>query len=313
MKGNRNIILTITLAGLILTAFGLAYFNGDVSKEEINHAYFQIADTEKIDEVTLHSPKGDVALKFENSRWHVNGVWDADVQMVKVLFATLKQIEPRRPVASALRDSVTRKLRSGGTQVTLFEAGEKRMSFLAGGNEDKTETWFQKDGDPQPFVMIIPGYRVFAAGIFELDVNGWRDKRIFNFNWRNFRSLKVKYPKESKSDFEVELKGTYFGIKNMEQSDTTKLNDFLDAVSLLFADRFDSQGKPVADSLAKLQPIVHFEISDVANRTYTLDILQPGNKDREVYGRLPEGELVLFGRNKIGEIIRRRDYFIPKQ
>ena len=313
MNKQRNIILTITLAGLILMAFSLAYFTADESRQEIDLEYFRIEDTEKINEVKFHSLKGDIALQYENGRWRVNGVWDADVQMIKVLFATLRQIQPRRPVAATLIDSVTRRLSYNGTRVTLFATGEKRMSFLAGGNQDKTETWFQKDGDLQPFVMIVPGYRVYAAGIFELDSNGWRDKRVFNFNWRNFRSLKVKYPKESKSDFEVEMKGTYFGIKNMMQSDTTRLNDFLDAVSLLFADRFAVPGKPDADSLALVEPLAHFEITDVANRSYTLDILQPGKKDTEVYGRLSDGELVLFTKNKIGTIVRRRDYFVLKQ
>src|SRR6185295_5940058 len=141
MRQNRNTILMFTLTGLILASLGLAYFSADESKQEIDRAYFRIDNTEKIDRVILHSQKGDIELKFENNRWRVNETWDADVQMIKVLFATLRQIEPRRPVAAAMRDSVAGMLENNGIQVVLFEGGEKRLTFLAGGNADKTETW----------------------------------------------------------------------------------------------------------------------------------------------------------------------------
>ncbi|HRI79424.1 MAG TPA: DUF4340 domain-containing protein [Cyclobacteriaceae bacterium] len=301
----------ITLSGLILISFGLAWFSADEPGQRLDREYFRIPDTEKIDKVILRSPKGEIQLGYEGSRWHVNDSLDADVQMIKVLFATLKQIEPRRPVAAVRRDSVIRKLADNGIEVTLFESGEKQMTFLVGGNDGKTETWFKKDADPQPYVMMIPGYRVYVAGIFELDESGWRDKRIFNFNWRNFRSLKVIFPKESRSDFEIEMKGTYFGIKSLPNVDTARLNNFLDALSLLYADRYNTEDKIMVDSLLKLPPLVQFKINDAANRSYSLDILPSRLKDREVYGRLANGEVVAFGKQKTREIVRRKEYFLP--
>ncbi len=311
MQKQRTLFLIISLGVLTVLSFSLAFFTGEQPKPEIDRDYFRMMDTEKMDEVKLHSTLGDVELKFENNRWRVNGQWDADAQMIKVLFATLKQIEPRRPVASAIRDSVSQRLTKKGIHVAISEAGEKRLSFLAGGNEDKTETWFLKEGDTQPYVMTLPGYRVYAAGIFELEGNGWRSKRIFDFNWRNFRSLAVTYPNESKQNFEVEMQDNFFGIKNMSQVDTTKLNNFLDAVSLLLADQFVESARPGIDSLAALPAAARFEIKDVANRTYSLDVLQPGRKDRQIYGRMGNGEIVTIGKSKIDEIVRRRDHFLP--
>ncbi len=43
--------------------------------------------------------------------------------------------------------------------------------------------------------MNIPGYRVYVSGIFELDESGWREKRVFAFNWQNFQKLDAHFPK----------------------------------------------------------------------------------------------------------------------
>lgn len=301
---NRNLVMLVSF--VLLSAASLFTFLFDSeSKSEINHEYFRVVDTEKIDEVTLTSASDTVDLRFQNSRWNVNGLWDADVQMIKVLFATLRQVEPRRPVAASVRDSVIQELATKGVRVNLFQDGQKSLSFLAGGNGEKTETWFLKEGDTEPFVMSIPGYRVYAAGIFELEKNGWRSRRVFDFNWRNFKSLTVHFPLESKNDFEIEMQGRYFGIKGMPQADTTRLNNFLDAVSLLFADRFIKDPASLNDTTG----IARFEITDIGNRKYTLEVLRSDKQDREVYGKLTSGEFVAFRRNSIGELMRKREYF----
>jgi len=106
------------------------------------------------------------------------------------------------------------------------------------------------------------------------------------------------------------MKGQYFGIKNVERADTSKLNSYLDAVSLLFATRFVAPHQSGIDSLVTTAPAVRIEIKDIANRTYSLELFAPRRKDDEIYGRLADGEIVAFEKKIIAEIVRRRDYFV---
>jgi hypothetical protein len=308
-----NILLVIILAVLCATSMMLFVASRRERPAKTDPDLFKVATTEKIDRVVLKRKEQSITLSFENGKWRVNEKWDADARMIKVFFATMSQIEPRRPVAATMADSVTRELDRNGVHVVLSETGIEKASFIAGGNSIKTEAWFLKDGDTQPYVMTIPGYRVYVSGIFELDESGWRNKRIFEFNWRNFRSLTATYATEKNQNFDIEMKDGYFGIKNLTEVDTTKLNNYLDAVSLLFAIRFLPAGNATTDSLAAARPSANITITDIGKRVYTLDLFAPRKRNDEIYGRLGSGEFVVLADNDVAEIMRRRDYFIPRR
>ncbi len=311
-RSKRNQYLVISLAVLLLASAGIFFFTLE-GKSDINKDIFKIPDLEKIDAVTLVSSGDSITLQYDGTRWRVNSTWDADGQMIKVLFATLRQVEPRRPVSVAVRDSIRQRLEGQGVRVMLSEGGVVRTEFAVGGNDRKTETWFVKAGDQQPYVMSIPGYRVFVGGVFELDLSGWRNKRVFDFNWRNFRTLTATYPKEPKQGFEIAMNEGAFGILDLEATDTARLNTYLDEISLLFAMRFVDKGQPSVDSLVSVAPAARIEIRDIANRTYSLDLFTPRRNDPEVYGRLADGQLVSLEKSKVAEIVRRRDYFRARQ
>ena len=303
--------MAILLAILAMTSMSLMVFTREDVRSAVDRDYFKVIETEKVDRVVLGAPTGTVELKFENNRWRINEKWDADVQMIKVLFATLRQVEPRRPVPARMKDSVAQWLDKGGIRVTIFEGNQTKQEFLVGGNDIKTEAWFMKAGDEQPYLMMIPGYRVYVAGVFELPENGWRNKRIFDFNWRNFRSLTAAYSTDTRDGFEIEMKDRYFGIRNMGAVDTAKLNSYLDAMSLLFATRFVSPDQPGIDSVTMLLPTARIEIKDIAGRIYGLDVFPIRKKNSEIIGRMADGQLVALDRRVVGEVVKKRNYFIP--
>ena len=311
MQRNKNKYLALSLGVMIMSSGILFFLNSKEAKPEIDQNLFKISESEKIDQVTLGSSKGQVNLKYDGNRWRVNEKWEADPKMITLLFATLQQAVPKRPVATSMNDSVTHWLSKQGTKISFIENGIPKMNFLAGGNAIKTETWFLKDGDLHPYVMNIPGYRVYVAGVLELDENGWRSKRIFDFRWRNFKSMTSTYLMEPKQSFEIELKDHYFGIKELTAVDTTRVNDYLDAVSLLFASKFISPGQLEIDSLVATKPAVRIEIKDITSRVYILELFTPRKDDNEVYGRLADGQIVALEKNKIAEIVRKKDYFLP--
>jgi hypothetical protein len=305
MQEKKNIRLIISLLLLIIATVLTAWLMNRSDQDVVDKDLFKTADLKSVDEITLESTNGKTKLEFNGTKWKINDRYDADRDLIDVLFATLQQAAPKRPVATSLRDSISNYLKKAGVKVSLYIDGKKIKTFFAGGNERKTQAYFNDAENNAPYVMVIPGYRVYTSGIFELEANGWRDKRIFNFNWRNFKSLTATFPAQPDQNFKATFIDHYFGIEGITAVDTTKLNDYLDAVSLLTADRFIEKG---LDSLLIQRPILIIEVADVADRHFKLSIY-PTRKNELARGILGEDQYVVFRQEKFEEIFRKKDYF----
>jgi len=313
MQEKKNKRLVIILAVLLVTA-GVVYWYGQSSstKYTVDKNLYRNFDLKTVDQITLESKSGKVNLKFNGSRWKVNEQYDADANMIEVLFATLQQVEPKRPVAKSLQDSTNSALEEKGVKVNLFAAGQNVYAFQAGGNTQKTQGTFKGQGDDQSYQVIIPGYRVYVSGIFELPEKDWRNKLVFNFNWQNFQKLDVSFPDKADNDFTIVLDQQVFGVKGLPQTDTTKLNGFLDHVSFLDVDEY-LPVSPDTDSLFMGKPLVQITITDIASRNYSLQLF-PFDKSRSQFPGLINGnDRAVFAIEKVRELFKPRKFFQPGQ
>jgi hypothetical protein len=303
----RNIRLLILL-GVLITITSVAYWMINRNTiGTIDKNLFRVEDFNTINRVTLVKDSQAIELTFDGVRWKVNDRL-ADRNMIDVLFATLQQAEPKRLLAESVRDSINNILDKEGVVVSLFADDERKLEFTAGGNRGKTQAYF-KDVQGESYVMVIPGYRVYTSGVFELDENGWKDRYVFNFNWKNFKSLKTKFP-EAKNDFEVAMGDSYFEIEGMTAVDTTRLNDFLDAVSLVEVDYFVSGvSVPGLDSLLKTAPQLEIVVDDISGRNFSLAVYtQPGQQ--QDIGVIQGTEVAMLGKQKTKNLLKERAWFI---
>lgn len=261
------------------------FISGRDGSNKIDTTIFKLTDPKAVDHVTIEKIGEKVDLKFSNGSWNIsfnnvtqvddNGLWPADRDLIDVLFATMEQAIPKRKVASRLQDSVVNQISKEGIRISFFSNGNREKIISVFGNEALGITYFLKDGDVSPYLMAIPGYRVYVAGIFEQAANSWRDKRIFNFNWRNFESLSAEFPSQPKQNFKVAMTGRYFSIVGEDKIDTTALNDYLDAVSLIGADAFYEPGESnTIDSVNRSVPIMIISVKDVGGQIYSLKLFQ---------------------------------------
>jgi hypothetical protein len=303
----RNIRLLISLIVLVCATAVLFWFKSQDDQKEVDPSLFKVDDLRSIGRVVLQSDSGSVQLSFTNSRWMVNEKYPADNRMIQVLFATLQQAEPKRPVASSVDDSLSHMLDQFGTKVSLYSGQELVKSFTAGGNAGKTQSYFKND-DGRVYIVTIPGYKVYVSGIFELDESGFRDKYVFAFNWRNFKSLKAEFSEKPAENFQISLGKEFFTIEGMTNADTSKINTYLDDVSFLMAERF-LPGDSAASS-GKESPYMIISIADLADRKYELTLFKPQAKN-SVKG-LINREPALFSINDIRRIIKPRSFFIKR-
>jgi Domain of unknown function (DUF4340) len=255
--------------------------------------------------------KGKVELKFDGTKWRVNSNYEADRQLVTVFFASVLQAEPKRKITSAQVDSIKNRMAKEGIKVSLWEGEKSAKEYWVSGNDQKTETYFQLANDV-PYFVTIPGYRVYVASIFELTENEWRDKRVFNFNWQNFKNLKAHFPQQANQDFTVSFANKLFGIEEVAVADTTKLSNYLEAIFNLQADRILSKEEASAyDSLFATEPFLQIEIQDIAKKTFTLKIFSSIGKNQPIVAQMNE-ERILLQPQAAASVMRRREYFVMK-
>ena len=310
MQQRRNKSRLILLAVLTTLALIVFWWIQPENRLDLREDLFQVKDLSSINRVTLQSDNANISLSYDGSQWRLNDSLAVDRDMISVLFATLQQARPKRAVAQSSQDSIFRELKTSGVTVSLYEGEALREQFIAGGNRAKTQAYFAAPGTGEVYVMAIPGYRVYVSGILELDANGWRDKFVFNFNWRNFKRLEMRWPDEPSENFAVSMQKDFFGIEGMAAADTSKLNTFLDDVSLLTVDAYLSE-PGLSDSLQSLQPQFDLRVSDIANRTYRLRVFDPGASG-PVFALLQQDQAAVFDRRKIMQLSRQKSFFLKK-
>lgn len=289
----------------IITVGSFVLLNG-TDRLQVDKEVFRKLDLKIVNEVTLNSSKHQVVLSLADSRWKVNGKYDADQQMIDVLFATLLQVEPKRPVQSRMADSLSQQLRETGVEVTLRTTAGESQQFVVGGNDTKTQAYFAtSEGDV--YVMHIPGYRVYASGVFELEEGGWRNKYVFGFNWRNFKSLETQFPNPAEN-FSIVMQDNRVVMAGVE-ADTARLNTYLDDVSLLTVDEYIEA--PSADSVKKWSPRVSILVTDIGNREFLLRVY--GNTENGKFRVLLKSEQwAVLSSQKIAAISRPKSFLVKR-
>lgn len=298
-RKNKMLAMTLIFLSAVLIAVVFVSFEPSV---RFDQDLFKVENPDEIDHITLESAKGKIDLRYQPSGWVVNEKYAADADLIRVLFATLMQNEPRQPVAARIRDSLSADLMRNGVHVTV-RAGETIVrSFYAGGNSTKTRAYFMEGGGGDVYLMTIPGYRVYVSGVYELDENGFRNKFVFSFDWKNFTSLKTYFPSKPSENFTVSLQKNFFTIDGM-QADTARLNTFLNDVSLLTVESYANPG--AFDTIP--QPLMEIVVTDVASRHYRLKIFNP-EKSAQVPGLVGK-EPAYFLPERIRPVLRPKSFF----
>jgi hypothetical protein len=300
MQEKRNLQLAISLGVLLSAIAVLAVWQGN-KQASVDKNLFRVADLKSVNRVALQSASDSVVLAFTGNRWRVNNSEIADRDLVDVLFATLLQAEPRRPVGEGEQDSISKMLEAEGIRVTLYDEDNVQLQFIAGGNRTKTQAYY-KAADGNVYVVNIPGYKVYASGIFELKEVAWFDKYVFAFNWTNFKKLETAFPAPSRN-FKVARQNDVFAIERLP-TDTAKLNTFLDAVSLLTVDQYmtDSIDAPI---------LMQMTVTDIANREYRLAV-STLQQNGSTACRVRQNTWAWVDNRKLAPLLMPRDFYTKK-
>jgi hypothetical protein len=309
-KNKRLLLSLITLVVITLVVYFYTRADGQLA---LDKGMFQVEDQTKIDRVVMQSAQEKIEVSYDGTSWKVNNIYLADRKLVKVLFATLLQVVPKRPIGERIKDSISTSLTSGGVHVSLYVGSELVKSFFVGANSDRTQTYFQQDGN-KPYLVTIPGYRVDASQIFGLDEGSWRDKRVFNFNWRNLKDITVTYSQEVKDNFVIDLQQKLLSIQGVALADTTRLSNFVEDLYTLSGDQLIKRGiNSHTDSLFTSSPAFRVEVTDIAGRNYSLTVLSWKHAQTQLSAIVNDSVSMLFDKSKIFRIAKTKEYFKKRE
>lgn len=294
---NKNITLLI-IAGCLLACSIVLSFTGEYSTSTLeNTGVFSVADTSRVDQITIEAGAEKILLKKNALGWTLNEKENAEKNIVRVLLAVLKDMEVVRLVPDSRVEDITDYIMEEGKKITVSGQNQVLQQFLVAGNENKTITYMMAESQGTPMVVNIPGYDSYVAGIFEIPANDWRDRTVMDTNWRTLKKLEIAYAQFPEYNVSIEFRNTFLTVEGIEKLDTAKMMGYINQFYQLQADKFIyKDSNPIYDSLAATPTTVSISIEDIRqDNSKTINFYPIVNDEPMMLAHIEEDDqLVLF-------------------
>jgi hypothetical protein len=233
---NKNIGLIIVLVVFIFACFWAAQFNPyQQSSSQNEAAVFSVENAvENLSKVVFKGPKFENMLEKTSTGWTVNDSLSLDPAMQQVLVALLEKVEVQRVIQGSQATKIIQQLADTGIQVKLYVNEQLINEFTVGGNPKQISTYFVKKG--KAYLMQLPGYESYVAGMFEVKTLDWKNRSIFNGTWQNIVSLSLEYANGDSLYFQYE-KGL-IKLQNKTSADSVKVMDYIETYNYFYVDQF---------------------------------------------------------------------------
>tara|TARA_B110000046_G_scaffold79903_1_gene88048 strand:- start:1390 stop:2316 length:927 start_codon:yes stop_codon:yes gene_type:complete len=259
MRIKNIILLTISMLLIILNLW-IFNLKPTLVSLSFDPDLFMITDTSEIERFQFHSQMLDHYFSRQEG-WKINNEFPSDPNLRKMLFTVSKRVKVSRALTGNEKSQLLERNEEMGTSVTLTVDGQERFYSVVG-NANKTKTYFIQN--QEVYQVDIPGYQDFLASIYELKRDQWRDRLVFNGNWRTIQKMEVVYPDKSDNNLLIRFKETFYEVDGLDQIDSSAVVAYLNQFEYLQANERISPGFSAAfDSLSQTSPEVIISLSDI--------------------------------------------------
>ena len=289
----RNIRQLIYLAILSCITVLLALTGGENDGINFDKQKFILDENAVITTVRLEGNTFINKFEYLNGVWEVNDKYLLDQGMRDVFFAVLSQVEVKRPVAISEKDSIASFLKNSGIKVSILNYGAEVKSYLAGGNKEKFQTYLMEiDGD-QPYLVHIPGYQSYIAGIFEARESDWRSRYIWEIDWTSLKKLTITFGKESTV---FEYKDNFMAVEDLARLDTAAMMNYLEGVAFIQTEKYLNPGEIDAyESIIRAgKPTASLQVEQIGDRRFSLLLFDRPEQKQYIPGLLNNQQMLLF-------------------
>ncbi|MDG1106409.1 MAG: hypothetical protein P8N26_09615 [Cyclobacteriaceae bacterium] len=256
----RNLVLLGISLLLIILNLWLFNLKPDLVSVSFDPDLFMIRDTTQIEKFQFHSKILDHYFSRQEG-WKLNNKFPSDPNLRKMLFTVSSRVKVSRALTGNEKEQLLKRNEELGTSVTLTLDGDER-SYSVVGNANKTKTYFIEN--QEVYQVDIPGYQDFLASIYELKRDQWRDRLVFNGNWRTIQNMEVIYPEKSDKNLLIRFKETFYEVDGLTEIDSSAVVAYLNQFEYMQANERISVGfSPAYDSLAQTPPEIIISLSDI--------------------------------------------------
>jgi hypothetical protein len=258
--------LTIVL-GIVLTYF---FFTSDNRTIKGELRDFAVEDTASIDRIFLADKQGHTALleRKPSGIWTI-GEYQARPQAVRDLLFTIKKMVVKAPVAKSMQPKVLKDLSGiGQRKIEIYSKGQLLKTIFVGiETMDKMGTYMMIEGSSVPFEVHIPGHRGFLQTRFIVDSRLWRDPVLFRTDYRDIRTIDIRYTNDPTSSFNLRYDGkipVLMAGNQVLNADTLLLYQYMNQFRNVVYEYVVTESFPQAkkDSILNSSPFVIISLTD---------------------------------------------------
>lgn len=301
MQRKKNIQLLVVLSVIIIIISLLPLLKDNQNGLYIDKKLFTLDQQTVITDVILTSDSSSNRLSYTNGVWQVNNLYELDPNMRDVFFSVLSQLEIRREVASSQNDSISSLSKNRGVQVSIYNNQELIKNYWILG-DSTAQTSYLTDDQEQSYIVHIPGYRSYVAGIFNVPETDWRSRRVFSALFTNLNTLKVSYINE---DIEFRYKDSFFEIVGVH-ADSTKLISSLENLLFLQTDQFLDSSDTIEyvdnDVLIK-NPFVSILVTKLSGAEERINLFETKQESSFYLGITTDKSYCLFNKKQFNNIL----------
>lgn len=350
----RNIIIICAVAILGIATLVVVQTKSKSSTIEQN---YHIEDVDAITKLYL-SNKFDVNLllervgqKGDDTLWLVNEKYPANQPLVDMLLNTLNDMRIRQHINRNAIPNVIKNMSVNSIKVEVYQKvyfidwfdGKLRLFpsekltctyFVGNETQDNMGTYMFREGDKEPYIVHIPGFRGFLTPRFNPNPPLWRTRKIVHCDVQDLKSVRVEIPLVPEESFEVLRNGESFDFKLLQsntvvsQFDTAKVAQFLSSFSNLNFDEYASVvpkveldttfSRPpgfvltitdVKERVRQLRTYVKFVNPDLITEMESGDLSEIFDVDRQ-YAILDNADTVLIQYFAFDNILQPASYFV---
>ncbi len=302
-----NISRFILLAALVVIIGLNEWLIGSSSDNSgLNRDLFIISNTAEVDRVAVSNGQTTQSIHFENNNWYLNDSLITDPIKVRLLFATLQQASVRRQISGEVKQKIDSLFMVNGKKIDIERNGIIEKSFSFVGDENASLSYF-KDNEGDIYLVEIPGYNAFIAGLLNIQSPNWQHPNLFHlFNWRNLSTIELHGSVLPENEIIIKRNKAFFEIEGISNADTTRLTDYIDQISLLEADEYVITGLKEYN-----YEVLNVTLKDVGNNSLQLTLFESENDPYFYFGNLNTGQYFLLNKQKLTPLKREINYFNP--
>jgi hypothetical protein len=220
MRKNRITFVIILI--LLLVAAGLFITNSYTTlRKDVSD--FSIEDTASVTRIFLADKNNNEVIleRTTEGNWLVDGKYDAQQAKINSFLKTLADIEVRSPVPLVARNNVITRMAVIAKKIEIYQVTPRinlfnkmklfphekltKTYYIGDVTQDNQGTFMLMEGEEEPYIVHIPGFRGFVATRYSTEKADWRDYTVFNTPINEIKSVKVEFPFHPEMAYQFEI------------------------------------------------------------------------------------------------------------